>query len=308
MDANQLASLRSMREIWKERFELGKPNSIATQLCRLTLNVQGFEVFQEAVALSPDAEDGGKQLNGMVFRLLTDSFLDSFMSSIRRLIDDDTRSNSLVRLLMDMHKHRAKFSRELILESEGVAYDWAELTAIEQAEFSEQLQRGETYSHGGSYIGSSDQSRDRHEAIDKLSGVTESNRKPTDRIQQDLFERLREYIVEPCTKVKNHVDQYIAHAPREEHIKPVEPILVKDLHHAHQVLCEVAGFLSLHFLKCSQYSFFVQPSGYAFMFLEKPLCPKTHHYHLEQKLQDLESKFRKYSEWHPDMQVARTVL
>jgi hypothetical protein len=108
--SRELEKLEAKRANWLSLFDLQKTNSIAAQLCSLTWDVTGFEIFQECVRLCPDAPDGGKQLNGTVFRLLTRCFFKSFMSDVRKLVDNSKGSVSLRRALEDMRSNSSLFT------------------------------------------------------------------------------------------------------------------------------------------------------------------------------------------------------
>src|SRR5262245_8976857 len=105
-------TLKEWREEWLAQFDLEQDNYGGQQLCDLTWDVTAFEMFSEAVRLAPnDTEEGGKKLNWFVFDLLSRSYTKSVMSSIRRLVDDDGRTNSLTRMLGEMQRNGSEFTR-----------------------------------------------------------------------------------------------------------------------------------------------------------------------------------------------------
>jgi hypothetical protein len=275
VDAESVEKLRVLRKRLKAEFSTDIKNSVAQQLCMLTWDVTSFEVFLEVVRLSPDAKDGGKQLNGMIFHLLSQSFFNSSMVRIRKLIDKDDRVSSLVRVLIDMEENHQLFTREQMLECE--ADDWAGLD--------ERLIDIHT--------------RIRHEQLDHLCRVDEKNRAPNDRVKRKLFQELRARIRKRAKTIIRHVNNNVAHAVRADRLEKVEDVLVRDLHASHKALCEAAGFVNVHLLGGNTLSTYVPPSGNPFLFLEKPLCPVANQYHLEEKLTELEKKFHGFAGWSP---------
>jgi hypothetical protein len=275
MDRESLDKLRELRRKLKAEFTTNTKNSVAQQLFDLTWDVTSFEVFLEIVRLAPEAKDGGKQLNGMIYHLLSQSFFNSFMVRIRKLIDKDDRVSSLVRVLMDMEECHVLFTRELMLECE--ADDWAglddELIAI--------------------------QKRIRHNQIDQLCRVTEKTRSPNDRVKRKLFQELRARIRKPAKTIIRHVNNNVAHATRADRLEKMKDVLIRDLHASHKALCEVAGFVNVHLLGGNTLSTYVHPSGNPFLFLERPLCPVTDYDRLREKLTELEKKFDRFAGWNP---------
>jgi len=86
-----------------------------------------------------------------------------------------------------------------------------------------------------------------HSIFDRLSGVQEQNRRPSDVIAENVFKRLKEKL-DLCDDVVRYVDKYVAHSatPESRAIENVESaqITLKQLWDAHQIIYEVAEYLS----------------------------------------------------------------
>jgi hypothetical protein len=71
--------LREKRKQWNECLNGGDDNSITKQLTKMTRNITAFRVLMEnAFDLAPEAEEGGKQLNRLLFGLLQQSYSYAF--------------------------------------------------------------------------------------------------------------------------------------------------------------------------------------------------------------------------------------
>jgi hypothetical protein len=79
----RVEQLRDKRKQWKECLDGEDSNCIAKQLNRMTWNITAFRVLMEdAVPLAQDAEEGGKQINRLLFNLLQDSFSESLLMAL----------------------------------------------------------------------------------------------------------------------------------------------------------------------------------------------------------------------------------
>src|SRR4051812_35014988 len=174
-------TLSDCRAKWLSTYQ-GSKNSVTAQLTTLTSDIVAFEVFQEAVRLSSDAVEGGKQLNGYIFNLLTRTFYKSVMSDVRKLNDKKRGSVSLRRLLEDISSNYRLLTRKNLFDCEGIVYDYNELLRAEESHFARQLEEGRTYLHGASYSQSAERAKSRHEQIDFVCGVNGTSRRPTDTV------------------------------------------------------------------------------------------------------------------------------
>lgn len=297
---NKVDKLISLRHKWLSQYE-GTKNSIKSQLTALTWDVTAFEVFQEAVRLSPDASEGGKQLNGLVFNLLARAFYKSVMSDIRKLHDNSGGTVSLRRLLGDMRNNCVLLTRENLFASEGIEYDFQKLLNEENAYFDERLKLGHTFTSGPSYERSSDRSKSRHEQIDFMCSVNEQTRRPIDRLPKRLFDQLIKQLDDACSKIKDYVDNFIAHAAGESRlaVASIVDLTLNDLHNAHRELCKVGGFVSLYIFGGAQNSFFVHPSGDPLMYISNPILRSNDVLKVEEKFSKLENELFALSSWRP---------
>lgn len=299
-DNTVTTKLSDCRAKWLATFD-GNKNSVTTQLTTLTWDIVAFEVFQEAVRLSPNAAEGGKQLNGYIFNLLSRTFYKSVMSDVRKLNDKRRGSVSLRRLLEDIRNRCSLLTRENMFHCEEIAFDYEEIRRAEEALFAEQHQEGKTYLHGANYLQSAERAISRHEQIDFLCGVERTSRKPTDTVLRQLFTNLIDQMDTACIAIKEYVDHFVAHAADDMNLAAASVVDLTwgDLQKAHRELCKVAGFLSIYVLGSSQRTFFAHHGGNPLMYLSNPLVDKKNVSKLSEHLTVLENEFLALSEWRP---------
>lgn len=300
-DNAQVAKLTRLRAEWLDQLNVSKTNSVGAQLVALTWDVVAYEIFREAVRLAPDAEEGGKQLNGLVFNLLSRGFHKSFMTDVRRLADKRRSHNSLRRLLQEIQSNSAIMTRGSLLECERLPYDWTELAHRENEEMNRQFQRGAKVAVGPDYIGSSNHIVARHEQIDVLCGVSADRRDPNDRPTRKFFQNLIDKLSDASSGIKSYVDHNIAHAASEIKLESANVSLVSlgELHNAHRELCQIAGFLNLYVLGATQLSFYSYSLADPFAFMGSPLLRPEHVMHLQHRMESLEREYHAYSSWVP---------
>ena len=142
------------------------------------------------------------------------------MVSIRRQVDGyglegKNSVYSLTGLLKDIREHRDLLTRESIFEVEDLEYDVESIRRAEEEYGRGQVEKGERGCHFPSSLNSQRLER-RHQDVDHLAGVEPAARTPEDTIQDEVFTNLLAMLKDPCHKVKDHVDKFIAHAATPE--------------------------------------------------------------------------------------------
>lgn len=198
----RIDQLRGLRHKWLSWFDISKTNSIALQLTNITWDITCFKILDEAARLAPEATEGGKQLNGAVFNLLSRCFTKGLMSDIRKLVDNGKGNISLRRLLEQIKSGRRLFTRQLILAAEGIDYDPSEANRRETEFVQEQMLQGKTFFHGPNYEDSSERITSRHEQIDFLCRTRPDRRKPTDNLEPKLISELIAEMDDACGNIK----------------------------------------------------------------------------------------------------------
>ena len=129
------------------------------------------------------------------------------MLAIRRLLDRRPDVISLRRLLEDVSRWKGLFTREIYVCYDGLPYepgDWQSLPAtVETQMFGIQAPGLSKYHR--SWV--------RHEAFDKLSGTEPDSRKRTDRIRDEICERIQSWIDNtPANRLVVLSHKFFAHA------------------------------------------------------------------------------------------------
>ncbi|MCB0582307.1 MAG: hypothetical protein KDD10_23715 [Phaeodactylibacter sp.] len=199
--------------------------------------------------------------NSPLYRYLLDGYLSFQYLAIRRLMDryeparDKKQAKgvaSLYRLLNDMEAHSELIAREAFVCVDGLPYDYTE--ALE-SERTKALEAFWEHSEGEAWLGEpgiGTKSRQRHLVFDRLSGVAEDHRQPTDTIAPAYWQQYRDALAEPeLSRIKNFVDKYLAHAADEQSIATLDDEDKKQsmqrIHHAQHCLISLVQRLALDF-------------------------------------------------------------
>lgn len=273
---------KARRELWLECLSGEDTHAIMTQIYRMVWNAAAFRMVNEARRIAPPAEEGGVQVNGMMHRLLDDSFFEGQMLAIRRLtdtypIEGDRRGHdvfSLTSLLDDMRKHAHLMTRVNIFEAEGRKYDYEKV--YEQAlAYDREKMRARKRGYWTPEDLHWDSLKVRHEQVDWLAGTNEARRSPGDSVRPAILDFLRRRVIRVCTEVHDYVNKHVAHAATPESRQVVEAdaaaITLKHLWDAHQTTCQVANFLGLYLLAGTSYSFLPRSRYDQFAHIDRPL-------------------------------------
>jgi hypothetical protein len=163
--------------------------------------------------------------NSPLYRYLLDGYLSFQYTAIRRLTDHYDRLKdknqvkgvvSLSRLINDMEEHSVCITREVFVCVDGLPYDYTESL---KKEHEEAIAVNLEHPNGGVWLGATGvgaKSAQRHSVFDRLSGVSEDHRQPTDTITLDYWQQYRDALTEPeLSRIKNFVDKFLAHAADE---------------------------------------------------------------------------------------------
>lgn len=279
MSSLDFAELSEKRKEWIECLDGNDRNSIRQQIVRMTWNVAAYRMVIEARRLARPSSDGGVELNGMVNELLDQSFAQSHMIAIRRLTDASGLTGkkgvySLGSLIGDIKSCREALTRENVLKLDGRPYDIADLQAKEASYHAEKLAEGTPAYHVPARLASFPIER-RHEDLDRLSGVRSDARQPNDTVQEIVLDRLLQRLNDACSSLDIHVNKFIAHSatPGSREIVGADSAVLTygQLWEAHQVVCEVAGYINVRLLGGSSLHPLATATFDQFQFIERPL-------------------------------------
>ncbi len=296
-----LEKVRALRDKWISRFDIKKKNSIALQLTNITWDITCFKIVDEAVRLAPESPDGGRQLNGAVYNLLTRSFAKGLMADIRKLVDSRKNTVSLRRLLEEIRRESRLLTRQLVFAVEGIEYDSTDSLRREKELFDDQERQGKSFMYGLPFEESPDRINSRHEQLDFLCEVSSDGRKPTDCMSDRLLQNLVNSLDAACGTIKDYVDKNIAHAGEvmnQERTLEIVPTWGA-IYDAHRVLCRVAGFVHLHILGFSQLPFSPMPGLETLVYVSRPLVGEADVEKVYQAIQDFWKDCNELSEWKP---------
>jgi hypothetical protein len=253
-----LDQLRKTRTEWI-RWLCGEDvNSIDQQLTRMTWDITVYRMVVEAHRLAPDAVEGGKQLNGPVFRLLHRCFSESLLLGFRRLMDKEALNGkhgvySLWSLLDDIGRNSHLLTRDTIVRLGS------------EDSLREHWRGNQEYLNDWAFA--------RNKLIDEWIGIAEAERSLGDQIPAKLFDDRRQLLEQKFAPVKPLVDKAIAHAatPESRGSSAFEPMLLDDLYKFHAELCKTAHFIQTFISDTAISSFLATPLYDQFQYLSRPI-------------------------------------
>jgi len=277
--------LRDRHKQWNDCLNGDDVNSISHQLDRMTRDITDFRVLLEAHQLASERDGNAKWINEFPFRLLHKCFSESLLLSFRRLMDGEGRDEkhgvySLLSLLNDMIKHSHLLTREAVVR-----------VTSENLEAESEQQDDEFFR---------DMETSRNRTIDRVIGVEEQNRSPSDVVPAKIFEEKRKELAKQFEPVKILVNKLVAHAatPTSRDNADIQPLIFEELYKFHEALCRTAHYIQDLILNTSSSHFLptIEPSFEEFQKLSLPLISVEHIPKLEQRWQKFTSQYESWSE------------
>jgi hypothetical protein len=232
---------------WREWLLGEDVHSIRKQIHSMIWDSAVYQSINEARAFAAPDDEGQIQLNGMVHQFIDRCFFDTQMMAVRRLLDKETRPGersvtSLWRLLDDMERNVCSLTRENILVSLGLPYDYErtrEEVLKRYAEISGVRIMGDDYKQCVF-------SEDVHKRVDSLAGINASQRGPTDTMRVGVIQWLKERLGE-CKAIYEYVNKFLAHSATPESrarlMDEETKITLGQILDAHEVICQIAEFV-----------------------------------------------------------------
>jgi hypothetical protein len=298
--------LRRKRAQWLDCLSGKDRNSIMQQIYSMIWNAAAFRIVIEARRLAPRDSNGQPQLGGLMHALLDRSFFDSQAVTIRRLTDggydiDDPKRGiySLGALIRDLLKHAPLFARENMFAAEHLPYDYVE---IRRRWF--EYDRGRGDSREATFVPREldwSPSESRHEQIDRLAGVRQEERRPNDLCRVAVLDELTSRLKECAGDFKKYVDKFLAHAASPESRLTINADEVEltfgHLWQAQQVVCEIANYVSVHWLGGPQHAFLATMTRDRFQYLDQPLVSAEDMSKLRKAWDSFEVETREWAHW-----------
>lgn len=299
------------RKLWSECLAGEDRHSIVRQIAAMVWNAAAFRIVNEARRIAPSAEQGGVQLNGLMHTLIDDCFFESQMLAIRRLTDsypitgDPRRRDvfSLTSLLRDMEENAHLITRSNLFAAEGLEYDLELLRQKERDYHLASMAAGErAYFLPGSV--DSLRSQRRHEEVDFLAGVAETQRTRGDSVRRGLLTHLRNKLLKACEQIRSRVDKFVAHAasPASRQRANAEDVAVTLNHiwEAHKVIAQIANFLDVYVLTGTSHGFLATPQYDQFAYIDRPLVASGAVAHLGSLWEEYDKETKQWSRWGID--------
>ena len=239
------ASLREYRKHRRKCMEYlwgNSDTSIVCQIQDLAWYTAVFRTLNEARRLEP-----AKSVNGAFWELTSVGYAHLMALGIRKLVDKDSRTNSVCSLISQIERRPELLTREMFICYDGLPYDWQKV----QMEYIASLE----YRNGGQarWVPNSgpkayEVSRMMHNTFDRLCGNPKKpNRRDT--IDTLILKQLKEALLHPAIKkVCNFANKRMAHAERpSKSANPVSTTTYEDIDNALKQIVLIVNFLSTSF-------------------------------------------------------------
>lgn len=289
------------RKRWIECLEADDPSSVFSQIHRLVWNAVSFRTVLEARRLAEPAPEGGVQLGGLLHGLLDECFFDA-QAAIRRLTDRHPLYgvkgvNSLAALLEDIVQSQDLFTRQNMLQAEGLNLELERLGREIEQYRQEQVKSGKR----AFFLPDNGYHRTlaRHEQIDWLTGVDEGSRSESDRVNPQVLIKLRSKLLTECGGVHSYVDTYVAHNASAESRAAKSgtdiELTLGQLWRAHRFLCVAGNFVSIYLLGGATHGVLAHSVFDQFEYLDRPLIRNSQISQLQETWDKYERETEKWT-------------
>lgn len=210
-DGPALVEFRRKHEEWLSWLWSEEYHALERQIVRMVHSDMAYRVLIEARRCSED-EIPGAALNGLLASFMDQSYVETQVLAVGRLIDKRNDVVSVSRLLKDVHAHCYLLTREIYVAHDGLPYE----PQIEAAPTLQNMSVGP--SNFGLIPPDSEQGKHlrswaRHEKFDRLSGVSPSERSRSDCIRCRVFKAMEDWLREVDEDgLKKLRNKFIAHA------------------------------------------------------------------------------------------------
>lgn len=214
--------------------------AVASQVHALTWHTVVFRTLNEARRLEPE-----RAVNGAMWELIVAGYATIMAMGIRKLVDQDRRTDSVWNVIAQVERRPELLSRENFVCYDGIPYD-------HQAAFARHI---ESSGMGGGvrWLPTTGPeawatSQMLHKAFDQLAGEP-TTRKRMDTVRPHILSNLKKQLSHPAIeKVCTMADRVIAHAERfAEGGAEAPTVTYSDIDEALRIIVQVTNFLSSRF-------------------------------------------------------------
>ena len=235
-----LAEYRAFRRKCLGYLRGDSQSSVMNQVYHLAWQTAVFRTLNEARRLEPD-----RVVNGAMWDLVSEGYANIMTLGIRRLVDDDPRTDSVWNVISHVERRPELLRRENFICFDGLPYDYSKVshTRVRSTDFS---------SGRVSFVPTSGPeawgaSRLMHEAFDALAGYP-ARRRRLDTVQPGIIGALKGKLShESVRAVKAMADRVVAHAERIEANDVLPVVTYETIDTALRHVVGAASFLSSHF-------------------------------------------------------------
>ncbi len=277
---------------WLRLFDSEDKNSILKQVQNMLFETLIYKVILKARLIAPKNNKGIIKLNGAVYYLIDKCFFNNQLMTIRRLTDKGKDAISLRKLLNQMKGKCKYLTREnyfKTFQEQGYQYDYSEIKKKEDEYLAKNLRMGEVIEIPEELDWA--KSEKLHSDFDKLSKSNTDNRKPSDIIDNSIFDKLLDEL-KPCENLREYVDHFIAHSLKFGKIEKLDDealrVTFEHLWEAQQIICKVTKFIDLYLLGPVSHGLLPFSHGSFLQYIEEPLVSEER----KKQLRNEEELFR----------------
>jgi len=251
MPKKERVRIEQAYENWVNCLKGTDPNSIFQQITLMIWDTAIFKIIVEGRKDQIQKNPQNPEINGSLHSFIDRNYFQTQCMFIRRLADNsygltgDRGVYSLGALINVIKSYRAEFTRAAYLEFRNLPYDKTERLKKRNDFFGSHPPGIAFHVPSDLNVFSIDEA---HQFFDRLSNTSPEHRRKEDQISENVFSRLREKL-DICEGIARYVDKFIAHSATPESQTSLDEamskITYKRLWEAHQILFEVADFLSV---------------------------------------------------------------
>lgn len=245
-DKKLLKKFRKNRERWLDYLSDDKEHSVWNQIYAMIWSSSVYNILNHSRRI---AEESGSNsfasLNGTIGRFIDYAFVESQSLAIRKLIDRRSDVVSLRFIIKDLRDKIDTITRENYVCFDGAPYDYIAVELKLDQKLTDAgmptLMYGDLRGPNACYT-----SRLTHQNFDFLSGTQEYNRSRSDKIREEILDRL-DNIINTCGAKNfiNYANTFVAHAANKANREKFESLAWKptlgELYKSHKALCQVAS-------------------------------------------------------------------
>ena len=248
---SELQKFKSLHKQWIEWLAGEDARAVFSQLVHIMYDTLIYRMVLKARTLCEKTDDGKLKLNHAMHYLIDKCYFESQALAIRRLMDKDSNTISLYKIIDSMENNRYILKRKYYFEVlKDYQYDYQKMKVEEEKYLTENLKCGE-----GICVPPEldwEKSAELHSDLDWLCGTDENRRTPDDIIQKEIFEKLKKELL-TVENIKGYVDKFIAHSDIKRNAVKKSSVTFNHIWEAQKKLSMIANFIRIYLLDRVEY-------------------------------------------------------